>query len=210
MDERAPEQPQLPAPQVWQVKSYGLPGAADDHTRTREQKPATGEEKLTPAEEEAFSDFYRGFIKPLVRFLVWKGVPLADAAEAAQEAMIDALRQWRRIVAPEAWVRLVASRKAIRKLASVEEAPAEDLAEVSPLLRVSPDDAVRWEEEQKVLRMLDALPARQRQVMAWTYDGYKPAEIAELLQLDPAAVRSTLRKARRALAARIGVEEAAQ
>ncbi|WP_167493127.1 RNA polymerase sigma factor [Micromonospora ureilytica] len=191
------------------MKSYRLPGAPGN-PRTCEQQPATEEERLTPAEEEVFSDFYRGFIKPLVRFLVWKGVPLADAAEAAQEAMIDALRQWRSIVTPEAWVRLVASRKAIRKLASVEEVPAKDLAEVSPLLRVTPDGAVRWAEEQTVLRMLDELPARQRQVMAWTYDGYKPAEIAELLQLDPAAVRGNLRKARRALAARFDGEEGEQ
>jgi RNA polymerase sigma-70 factor (ECF subfamily) len=40
---------------------------------------------------------------------------------------------------------------------------------------------------------------RQRQILAWTYDGATPAEIAAELGMHPATVRSTLRNARAAL-----------
>jgi RNA polymerase sigma-70 factor (ECF subfamily) len=39
----------------------------------------------------------------------------------------------------------------------------------------------------------------QRKVLAWTYDGATPEEIATELQMHPATVRSTLRHARAAL-----------
>lgn len=40
---------------------------------------------------------------------------------------------------------------------------------------------------------------KQREVLAWTYDGATPAEIAAELGMDPATVRSTRRNARAAL-----------
>jgi RNA polymerase sigma-70 factor (ECF subfamily) len=46
---------------------------------------------------------------------------------------------------------------------------------------------------------LAALPERQRQVMAWLYDGYSPPEIAEHLGMKPASVRSNIRHARKTL-----------
>ena len=55
------------------------------------------------------------------------------------------------------------------------------------------------EETQYVLDVLRALPRAQREVMAWTVDGYEPAEIAELIGKNPATVRTNLRHARKAL-----------
>jgi RNA polymerase sigma-70 factor (ECF subfamily) len=46
---------------------------------------------------------------------------------------------------------------------------------------------------------------RQREVLAWTYDGATPADIASELGVEPATVRSTLRNAR-AVLQRIRVE----
>ncbi|TDD11170.1 hypothetical protein E1294_45525 [Nonomuraea diastatica] len=43
------------------------------------------------------------------------------------------------------------------------------------------------------------LPPVQREIMAWTIDGYTPAEIAELLDKSPPAVRVNLFKARATL-----------
>ncbi|MFJ6199127.1 sigma factor-like helix-turn-helix DNA-binding protein [Micromonospora sp. NPDC092111] len=36
--------------------------------------------------------------------------------------------------------------------------------------------------------------------MAWTFDGYRPQEIADELDISPEAVRASLKLARRALA----------
>jgi DNA-directed RNA polymerase specialized sigma24 family protein len=54
------------------------------------------------------------------------------------------------------------------------------------------------------------LPPRQRQVLAWTFDGFKPSEIAAELGLKPEVVRANLKKARHAIVAhldRAGEEE---
>ncbi|MEU4780761.1 sigma-70 family RNA polymerase sigma factor [Micromonospora sp. NPDC023633] len=154
--------------------------------------------------KDEFTDFFRKSIKPLVKFLATGlGISTADAADAAQEAMREAHRKWRTINNPHTWIRTVASRKAIRKLINPAEVLTDDVATLNPLLRMPPDQVVLWEEQQKVLRLLSTLPPRQRQVMAWTLDGYEPAEIAEQLRMTPEAVRSNLYKARKALAARL-------
>ena len=57
------------------------------------------------------------------------------------------------------------------------------------------------QEQASVLALLRRLPPRQRQIMAWVYDGYTPKEIADLLGMEPNAVRASLHKAREALKA---------
>ncbi|MBQ1019857.1 sigma-70 family RNA polymerase sigma factor [Micromonospora sp. D93] len=43
------------------------------------------------------------------------------------------------------------------------------------------------------------LPQRQRQVLAWSFEGYEPTEIAEHLRMTLEAVRSSLYKGRQKL-----------
>jgi RNA polymerase sigma-70 factor (ECF subfamily) len=143
-----------------------------------------------------FSDFYRSELTALVTFLLWTGANAHDALDVAQDAMLEAYRRWQVIRDPRAWIRTVASRKYGRRLGSVEEPT--DSIEASTLQR--PDiDIEAWEQQQEVLRLLSGLPLRQRQIMAWFYDGYEHADIARELNLTPENVRSNLKKARRAL-----------
>jgi RNA polymerase sigma factor (sigma-70 family) len=55
------------------------------------------------------------------------------------------------------------------------------------------------DEARTVLAALADLPPKQRQVMAWSIDGFSPGEIALELDVDPAAVRQNLAKARKNL-----------
>lgn len=159
---------------------------------------------LTAEPAAAFSAFYRRFVPTLVGFLMWQGARLPDAADLAQAAMSEAYRYWSTIREPEAWVRRVASRALARHIARVEpEDPVGEIPEHSSLLRPL-TDVTAWEQEHEVLRLLDLLPLRQRQVMAWTLEGYTPAEIAAELKITPEAVRSGLKRARSALAAHLG------
>ncbi|MEV6527622.1 sigma-70 family RNA polymerase sigma factor [Longispora sp. NPDC051575] len=158
--------------------------------------------------DAAFSSYYRSFAPTLVAFLIWQGARLHDAAELAQETMIEAYRSWESIEHPRSWARRVASRKYGRMIARVEALPAELAEDQVPLLSVRCDVA-EWEQRQDVLRRLARLPARQRQVMAWRLDGYEPAEIADELSMTPEAVRSSLLKARRAIQALLSGEEEA-
>ncbi|MFH8680492.1 RNA polymerase sigma factor [Streptomyces lydicus] len=51
-------------------------------------------------------------------------------------------------------------------------------------------------ETQEVLDLLRSLPRQQRAVMAWTYDGFSPAEISQILGIPRATVDSHRRHAR--------------
>jgi RNA polymerase sigma factor (sigma-70 family) len=147
-----------------------------------------------------FTAFYRAAAPRLMAFLIWQGAPFPDAADCVQEALTQAYRQWSTLHHPHAWCRLVASRRYARHLATVREHPVEDLdlPAGAPLLPsdVGIDDV---EHRHTALALLTHLPPRQRQVMAWTYDGATPSEIAEALQISTEAVRSNLHKARTTL-----------
>jgi RNA polymerase sigma factor (sigma-70 family) len=147
-----------------------------------------------------FTAFYRQSVPKLVAFLRWHGAPLPDAADCAQEALTLAFQNWSTIDSPRAWCRLVASRLYARRVATIQEDAVDDLARAggSPLL--APDTALdEFEQRHTILALLGQLPPRQRQVMAWTYDGATPTDIAEALQISPDTVRSNLYKARTTL-----------
>ncbi len=54
-------------------------------------------------------------------------------------------------------------------------------------------------EAESVMQMLRTLPLEQREVMAWTIDGYTPSQIAAATNREAATVRSHLRHARTSL-----------
>jgi RNA polymerase sigma-70 factor (ECF subfamily) len=173
--------------------------ASMDEREARDAGTAASPTPTSTAHDAAFSRFYRSFIATLVSFLRWQGVPLREAADIAQETMIEAYRSWATIRSPQAWARRVAARMWARRVADVAEDPVADVPEqATSLLAIT--DVVAWEQRHDVLQVLDALPPRQRQVLAWAVDGYTPAEIADELKMSPDAVRASLRKARRALA----------
>lgn len=148
-----------------------------------------------------FAGFYRATATKLVRFLVTEGASLADAAEIAQDTLSAAYTRWASIEHPNAWCYRVASRERIRRAINGggEDLTAEPPAP-NPLLRATPTDA--WHTRQELIVALATLPPRQRQVLAWTLSGFTPAEIADELRLPGDQVRSNLRHARKALAAR--------
>jgi RNA polymerase sigma factor (sigma-70 family) len=158
--------------------------------------------RRTPA-TEAFSAFYREHFAALVTFLMYQGARLADAQELAQETMTVAFRSWETIEHPKAWTRRVASRALIRRIASIDD-PVNELPESEALS--SERDITDWEDRHEILRLLRLLPPRQRQVLAWTFDGFSPAQIAAELGLKPEVVRSNLKKARRAASAHIAAQ----
>jgi RNA polymerase sigma factor (sigma-70 family) len=150
------------------------------------------------AHDQAFVTFYRGVFPGLVAFLRWQGVPLPEAIDVAQETMVQAYQHWTTIHHPRAWTRRVASRMWARRIAQAAEDPVADVPERPSLLAVP--DIAAWEQRHDVLQILNQLPARQRQVLAWSLDGYTPTEIAIELKMNADAVRGSLAKARRTLA----------
>jgi RNA polymerase sigma-70 factor (ECF subfamily) len=63
------------------------------------------------------------------------------------------------------------------------------------------------QERSHVVGLLSALPAAQREVMAYTVDGFSPTEMAGMLGKTPEAVRANLRHARKRLSQQINESE---
>jgi RNA polymerase sigma factor (sigma-70 family) len=164
-----------------------------DHTgqQTESLQPLVGD-------KTAFEVFYRSTITPLTAFLVFHGAHVNDAGEVAHDTLRKAYERWRKIDNPRAWAFRVAARELVRRVASVKRHPIVDPAELSPVMRSDPIGD--WQIEHDLITALKALPPRQRQVMAWTFFGYTPSEIAAELRLTSEQVRSNLRLARRRLA----------
>jgi RNA polymerase sigma factor (sigma-70 family) len=159
--------------------------------------------------DQEFSVFYRATIRPLVGFLINQGAAVHWAADIAQDAMTAAYQHWSDLRAPRAWVYRVASRSLVRKIASIEEEPVEEVPEPTSLL-ARPDAIAEWEARHDALPMLRSLPPRQRQVLAWVLSGVTPTDIADHLGLTAETARANLAKARRAAAAYLKAREEEQ
>ncbi|NBE97228.1 sigma-70 family RNA polymerase sigma factor [Nonomuraea sp. KC401] len=157
-------------------------------------RPPTGDDGAE------FAQWYRREFPDLLLFAHRLGARWHEAFDLAQEACAKAFPHWPEIGKPRAYLR-VAIRNAYFKMSrGVREselgAAATDTASAGDqeLLRVEFQD-----QERAIFAAIRHLPPVQREIMAWTIDGYTPAEIAELLDKSPPAVRVNLYKARATL-----------
>ncbi|MFE6977248.1 RNA polymerase sigma factor [Streptomyces sp. NPDC057682] len=187
------------------------PGDSPEHPAgapaTRDQPDPRHDLQL--AKDAAFSAFYRATVRALVGFLVNQGASVHVAADIAQDTMLSAYERWHTIDHPRAWVHTIASRALVRRIASCDEQPVEQVPEPTSLL-ADPDAITAWEARHDLLPVLRSLPPRQRQVLAWALSGFTPGDIAEQLGMNDDAVRASLYKARRAVAEAIKAREEGQ
>jgi RNA polymerase sigma factor (sigma-70 family) len=171
----------------------------------REDGPACNE----CADTACGMDFVGGYAKELsslVWFVMSLGASVHEAADVAQSAFVEAFPGWDSIRHPRAWLRQVAGRIYYRRLGRTET-PVEVIPDRQGPVSAATATEMR-DEARAVLAALADLPPKQRQVMAWHVDGFSPAEIASALDVDPAAVRQNLAKARRNLKKQLGIAEA--
>jgi RNA polymerase sigma factor (sigma-70 family) len=155
----------------------------------------SGRSYLREDEVSKFASFFRERFGRTAVLLVAMGASRADADDCVQEAMLLACKRWDTIGDPAAWVNTVAVRRYWRLVRRQQQ-------EVSLDETVPEPDAgtgIFTEEQQHVLCLLRQLPAQQRNVAALFYDGMATEEIAELVGVSPATVRSHLRHARTTL-----------
>jgi RNA polymerase sigma-70 factor (ECF subfamily) len=120
-----------------------------------------------------------------------------------QSTFAEAFPIWDRIQHPNAWLRRVAGRIYYRTMVP-HETPVDVLPDRQGPLSAATEVELH-DEARAVLAALADLPPKQRQVMAWSIDGFSPGEIALELDVDPAAVRQNLAKARKNLKQALGV-----
>jgi RNA polymerase sigma-70 factor (ECF subfamily) len=152
-----------------------------------------------PGREREFARFYREHFRRVTAYLTALGATVDQAADAAQDAMITVYEHWADITSPRAYLYKAAHRAFIRDARAAARLPASlDSPELAGLQDPrEPDGLEMVLQTERAIQLLRTLPPLQRQVLALTYDDWTPAQIAELLAIHPATIRSTLRHARR-------------
>lgn len=156
-----------------------------------------------------FARFWRQEYPAIVRLTFALTGRRDVAEELAQDAFVAAYRHWGEVSAyerPGTWVRRVATNAAISAL----RRRAAELRAVARLGRRRPDvelpghDASLWE-------AVRSLPKRQAQTLAlMVIDDLPAAEIALILGCSEDTVRTHARRAKEALARRLGMEGSAE
>ncbi|MCX5338286.1 RNA polymerase sigma factor [Streptomyces sp. NBC_00140] len=153
-------------------------------------------------DEFEFEAFFRKDYPNLIRHLTLLGFPRDLVPDAAQEAMLRLLKSQVVVSQPKAWVRRTARRIALDTCErdAKRERLSRHVAGLTPPDPARPDGVLDEQgEAAMVLELLLGLPSRQREIMAWHLDGYRPEEIAGFLDLKRATVDSNLRHARNRL-----------
>lgn len=130
-----------------------------------------------------------------------------DAEDATQETFVRVLKARRKLSAvddPRKWLARIAWRVAVGRKGKSPDVSLEEAGQVVARLRstgVPADDAVRGEEVAIALeRLIPSLPRRLRDVVALsTVEEMPPPDIAGILEISEAAVRSRLFRARQIL-----------
>ena len=124
-----------------------------------------------------------------------------EAEEAAQEAMTQMVQRWHDVDSKLAYAKRAAINTFLKsRTRGLERTRARQVAAGGAVAEAQADGSLSlWEDRSWVLQLLNGLPQRQREVMAFIVDDFKPAEVAELLGRTPSAVRNTLRSARERL-----------
>jgi RNA polymerase sigma factor (sigma-70 family) len=155
-----------------------------------------------------FNAFYHAERVRLVRFVMFLGADPDTAEDVVQTAFTRAFPVWHTIRFPQAWLRKVAQSeyaghcRAAARQTSLDAAPgrADRPAGLSAAMALEQQAATR----EVLATGIAGLPPKQRQVMAWAWDGFSDAEIASELGDSEAAVRKNrsraMRNLRRALA----------
>jgi DNA-directed RNA polymerase specialized sigma24 family protein len=116
--------------------------------------------------DQEFETFYRQQSAALTRWLIARGADPADAADATQDALTQAWLHWPRVTSHQSYLYRVAGHEMGRI----------------------------WHARRQGTRL--PLPARQRAVLAGYYDGYRDAELAPMIGIVAATIRSDRRHAR--------------
>lgn len=152
-------------------------------------------------DERTFMEFFR---REYPRLVLYVGIRVGPrySADAAAEAMTTLYRKWNEVVNRPAYVRKVAVGYAVADQQRDEKRAAREAAHQRGAVataRSAEDYAAGAAETQAIMKIIEAMPDRRREVVALAMDGYATKEIAASLGVTEDTVRSHLRHARASL-----------
>jgi RNA polymerase sigma-70 factor (ECF subfamily) len=168
-------------------------------------RPITGDEP-SPDRLRSFEDFYRNEYPVVLSLAVALCRSPAAGEDLTQDAFLALHRNWDRVSGyadPGAWVRRVVANRSVsrwRRLAS----------EARVVARLHHRGQVREIvlEDREVWTAVRQLPRRQAQVIALTYlEDLAVNDVADILGIDEATVKTHLQRGRRTLAAQLDLDE---
>lgn len=155
----------------------------------------------------SFEQLYRSEYRGVVAFSLALLGNRQTAEDVAQDAFIETHKRWDRIQNyddPGAWVRKVASNKAIsrhRRLGAELRALTKFVGGMSQVAELDPYDHEFWANVRK-------LPGKQAQAISLFYLEDRPvSEIANILDCTPSTAKVHLHRGRTALAKSLKLEE---
>jgi RNA polymerase sigma-70 factor (ECF subfamily) len=155
----------------------------------------------------AFEDWYRKDMPNLILFAIRLGAGEHEACDLAQQACVNAYQRWDSIANPGAYARTAVRNAHFKRAIGKNEKSSAEIPE-SVATRDPRFDKIEFHDQEKVIfAAIRQLPPRQREVVAWSIDGYKPAEIARILNEDPGTIRGNLHKARKSLKRILGGDD---
>jgi RNA polymerase sigma factor (sigma-70 family) len=146
-------------------------------------------------------EFMRTYYRDLIANTMYFGADIEQAKEAVARALVDVVRDWKRIRDPLSWARTAAINHYLKEKTRGLERIRNRLVERGAGNPQGDDRSqlTIWEDEQWVMQKLGLLSPKQAEVMSLVLEGFAPTQIAELLGRNPDAVRQNLRKARKRL-----------
>ncbi|MBD0419432.1 sigma-70 family RNA polymerase sigma factor [Streptomyces sp. TRM S81-3] len=146
-----------------------------------------------------FETFFSGAYPRLLAQAIMVCGSREDAEDAVQEAFVEAYRAWDRIAGyelPEAWVYRVAVQR-LWKTHRRRRTGQDRLPDVPVPVQAGPEQTA---EAREVLRLLAALPPRQRATMVlFCLHGWSQKEVAKALRMTRGGVAANVSKARQTL-----------
>jgi RNA polymerase sigma factor (sigma-70 family) len=198
-------------PPRWPVSSPQYAGAdMGDATMSFPEIPADPDKGVVPGQDLTdvstveYGLVYQAEKPELIRYLLHCGVNYETAEDIAQRALEALYRKWATVGKPRPWLRTVAMR-----MLSRSDTPSECSLEGHDPPSAAPDAAILIEsifESDAVLAAIRQLPLKEKQVFALHFDEFGTSEIAEILQMTPAAVRQNLARGRAKLKQLLGLE----
>lgn len=183
----------------------------EEHAVGVDTAQVDGERAESP-EFASFDEYFRADSARLVGFLVKIGAGVHDAADIAQNVLLDMWKKWDRIRSPRRWARDHATWTLYKKpLSARHEDLSGTVPDSAPSALLSPEHYVEVAESAKTVRALLApLPEQQRLVMAYLSEGFQNREIAQAIRTTPAAVAAAAARARASLKDRILADRQSQ